>query len=104
MDSSKQIVYEVITGYTGKALNGYSYLTQDEEHTLLTVVDVAQSKEKSEPHYVGVSVIVRIMGDMVIIDRDQNDKLVIDALVQAGIPREQIILAYAGESVPEVTV
>ncbi len=28
--------------------------------------------------------------------------LIVDALVQAGVPREQIILAYAGEQVPEL--
>jgi hypothetical protein len=30
-----------------------------------------------------------------------NNKPLIDALVQAGIPRAQIILAYAGENAPE---
>ncbi|GIK66298.1 MAG: hypothetical protein BroJett018_40920 [Chloroflexota bacterium] len=102
MDSLKQTVYEVVAGYAGKALNGYSYLTQNEDQTLLAVVDMAQSKGGGETHYAGTSVIVRIIGDMIIIDRDQNDKLVVDALVQAGIPREQIILAYAGESVPNI--
>ncbi len=103
MDSLKKTVYEVIAGYTGKALNGYSYLTTNEDHTLLAVVDIEQPKEKRQPHYAGTSVIVQIIGDMVIIDRDQNDKLVVDALLQAGIPREQIILAYAGESLQEIS-
>lgn len=44
---------------------------------------------------------VRIFEDVVIIERDQNDKLVVDALMQAAISREKIILAYAGEPVPE---
>jgi hypothetical protein len=39
----------------------------------------------------------------VVIERDQNDKLVVDALLQAGVPRSQIVLAYAGEHVPELT-
>jgi hypothetical protein len=30
-----------------------------------------------------------------------TNKKLVDALVQAGIPRQQIILAYAGESIPE---
>ena len=38
---------------------------------------------------------------MIIIDRDINNKPLIDALVQAGVPRTQIILAYMGEPVPE---
>lgn len=32
---------------------------------------------------------------------DMNNQPPVDALVQAGLPRERIILAYAGEPVPE---
>ncbi len=45
---------------------------------------------------------MRIVADKVIVERDQNDKVIVDALVQAGIKREDIILAYAGGVVPEV--
>ncbi|MDX2140626.1 MAG: element excision factor XisI family protein [Chloroflexota bacterium] len=38
--------------------------------------------------------------DSVVIERDMNDKPLVDALVQAGVPREKIILAYAGEAMP----
>jgi hypothetical protein len=44
---------------------------------------------------------LRILGNTAIVERDQNDKMVKDALLQAGIPREKIILAYAGEPIPE---
>jgi hypothetical protein len=47
--------------------------------------------------------IVRLEGDHIIIERDINDKVLVDALVQAGIPRQQIILAYAGEALKEAT-
>ena len=47
------------------------------------------------------NLVLRIAEGYVIIERDQNDKLVVDALVQAGIPRDKVILAYAGEPVPE---
>lgn len=98
MDTLKQTVREVMQGYAGKVLNGYSYLTQNEDGSVFTVVVVTHLQGK---HYSGVSLVVRIVGDHVIIERDQNDKIVLDALVQAGIPRQQIILAYAGEPVPE---
>jgi hypothetical protein len=45
--------------------------------------------------------IVRLEGDTIIIERDINDKALVGALVQAGIPREQIVLAYAGETLKE---
>lgn len=99
MDTLKQTVRQVVAGYAGKVLNGYSYLTQSEDGSVYTVVDVAQIKGK---HISGVSLVVRIVGEKVIIERDQNDKVIVDALVQAGIKREDVILAYAGEDVPEV--
>lgn len=101
MDTLKQTVRQVVAGYTGKVLNGYSYLTQNEDGSVFTVVDVAQIKGK---HVSGVSLVVRIVDDKVIVERDQNDKVIMDALVQAGIKREDIILAYAGEDVPEISI
>jgi XisI protein len=99
MDTLKQIVREVVTGYAGKVLNGYSYLTHNDDDTVYTVVDVARLKQQ---HVSGVSLVVRIAGDKVVIERDQNDKPLVDALVQADVSREDIILAYAGEPVPEL--
>ena len=48
-----------------------------------------------------VSLLVRLLADTIIVEHDQNDKPLVDALVQAGIPRSQIILTYAGEAAPE---
>jgi XisI protein len=76
-------------------------LTQSDDGNVYTIVDVANMKGK---HVSGVSLIVRISGDKIIVERDQNDKVIVDALIQAGISRENIILAYAGEPVPEMEV
>lgn len=99
MDTLSQTVREVVAGYAGRGLNGYSTLTQSANGDVLTIVTVAQQAGR---HWTGVSVIVRIVGSHVVIERDQTDKMVVDALMQAGVPREQIILAYAGEPVPEL--
>jgi hypothetical protein len=98
VDNLKQTVKEVVAGYAGKVLNGYSYLTQSEDGTVFTVVIVTRIAGK---HVSGVSLVVRIVGNTIIVERDQNDKIALDALLQAGIPRSQIILAYAGEPVQE---
>jgi hypothetical protein len=97
-DTLKRIVRAVVSGYAGKVLNGYSYLTYNDDDTVFTVVDVARLKQQ---HVSGVSLTVRIAGSKVIVERDQNDKLLVDALTQAGVAREDIILAYTGEPVPE---
>src|SRR5262245_14442385 len=101
MNSLKAIVRQVVAGYAGQGLNGISYLTQSDDGSVFTVTDFARVRGE---HISGVSVVVRIVDDMIIVERDQNDKIVKDALIQAGIPREKIILAYAGEPVPATTV
>jgi hypothetical protein len=98
MDSLKDAVRQVVSGYAGKGLNGISYLTQSDDGSVLTVTDFARIRGE---HVSGVSLVVRIIDGLVIVERDQNDKIVKDALIQAGIPRENIILANVGEPIPE---
>jgi hypothetical protein len=98
MDTLKNVVKDVVAGYASKVWNGYSTFMQNADGTAFTVMIAARRQGR---YVSGVSVAVRIIDDLVIIERDQNDKLVVDALTQAGVPREQIILAYAGEAVPE---
>lgn len=51
-----------------------------------------------------VVVMARVVGDTIIIDEDTTDKPLYEALMHnAGIPREQIVLAYAGETAPDAT-
>lgn len=98
MDSLKQTVYQVVLEYAKDGLNCQSYLTRSDDGMVLTVIDVEHTPQK---HEMDVSVVVHIVGDHVAIERDTNDKLVVDALMQAGVPRSKIVLAYAGESLPE---
>ncbi|MBC7812420.1 MAG: XisI protein [Burkholderiales bacterium] len=98
MDSLTEKVREVVAGYAGKALNGKTYLTQSADRTVFTVVGIARVDGKRVS---SVSLIARIVGDVIVVELDQNDKPLVDALVQASILREQIILAYKGEPVPE---
>jgi hypothetical protein len=98
MDTLKDMTYQVVSGYAGEGLNGISYLTQSADGSVLTVTDFAQVQAK---HIKGISLVVRLIGKFVVIERDQNDKPLVDALLEAGIPRSQIVLAYAGEPAPE---
>jgi hypothetical protein len=97
MDNLNETVKRVVEGYSGKAFNGHLYLTISPAGDVFTVVGVGVINGQ---RFVNTSLVVRIVGDLVIVERDQNDKIVLDALLQAGVPREKIILAYAGEPVP----
>jgi sulfur carrier protein ThiS len=49
----------------------------------------------------GVVVMARLLGDKIVIEEDTTDKPLLDALLQRGVPRESILLAYDGDIVPE---
>ncbi|MCC7449514.1 MAG: XisI protein [Anaerolineae bacterium] len=84
--------------YAKPSLTGEpSYLTQSADGSFFTVVDVSADGGK---HCASISLAARVLPDFLIIEHDTNNKPLVDALVQAGIPRKKIILAYAGESVP----
>lgn len=95
-----EIIRRKIAEYAKPSLTGEpSYLTQSEDGSLFTVVDVSAAGNK---HQATISLAVRVLPGYVIIEHDINNKPLVDALVQAGIPREKIILAYAGEPVPTI--
>jgi len=95
MSSIKEILQEVIAEYEGKALNGYSYLTRNQAEDVFSVVSVGEFKGQ---RIVDMGLVVRLVDNTIIIERDANDKPLVDALLQAGVPRENIILAYGNES------
>src|SRR5262249_10955234 len=94
-----EIIREKIIEYAKPALTGeIAYFTQSTDGKVFSVIDVSSKKDNSHAY---VSIAARLVGNYVVIEHDANNKPLVDALVQGGIPRSQIILAYAGESVPE---
>ncbi len=81
-------------------LLGTSYAISDAARQRYTVLVVPDSSRKFDA---GITVLARVVDDKVIIDEDTTDRPLWKELVRAGIPREQIILAYAGEQMPEQT-
>jgi XisI protein len=94
----KDTLQHVLMGYAGEALNGCSYLTSSADQEVFTIVSIGQVRGQ---HIVDTGLVVRLVNDKIVVERDVNDKPLVDALVQAGVPRGQIVLAYAGESVEE---
>ena len=96
MDTLDATLAAVMAGYAGRDLNGDSFLTHNEDRTMMTVVSVADLRGQ---HFAGTSLAAHIAEGQVVIDHDINDRPLVDALIAAGVPRAQIVLAYAGESV-----
>lgn len=96
MDNIKNILKKTLLSYAGDGLNSYAYLMSNDDETAFAVV--ASASVRGKP-VINTGILARIEGNLIIIERDMNDKQLVDALVQNGVPREKIVLAYAGETI-----
>lgn len=80
--------------------NAALYALLDEKHKRYGVVIVPE-KDFDRPAY--MAVMARIIDDYIVIDEDGTvDKPLYQALmVNGGVPREKIVLAYKGEKLPD---
>jgi len=96
MASLKDVVRAVVFGYASGGLNLRTLPLANEEQGVYAV-NVIDWPEKHRP--ASVVVLARVDGDRVIIEEDTTDRPLIDALINAGIPREQIT-----QKIPEPAV
>lgn len=85
------IVHQIVADYATPALKATTHFIYDPQRHVYTVLSVPDQPRK---FHTGVIVMARIEGDTVVIDEDITDRPLVDALVDAGIPREKIKLAY----------
>jgi hypothetical protein len=78
--------------------NARAFRVNDPENQIYAVVVVPDYPRK---RIAGMVVMARVVGDVVVIEHDITDKPLFEALMQAGVPRENIVLTYAGEAPPE---
>lgn len=97
MNQLDEIVKRTVFWYAAGGTNVKSFpLVNEEQHVYaVNVIDWPERRRSA-----GVVVIARVEGDKVIIEEDMTDHPLVDALVENGVPREQIILAYVGERLP----
>ena len=94
------LVKREVSLYAGKGFNVDVYPLLDDEHLTYAIVDVPHNRDQLKVTVINMA---RVVGDKVVIDEERvDDKPLYEALIHnAGIPREQIILAYAGEKPPD---
>jgi hypothetical protein len=95
------IVQREVEDYAGPGFDIELYAVSDHPRQIYTVLVIPEydSRKKIDS---GIVVMARVVGNVVIIDEDITDRPLFKELMRAGIPREQIILAYAGESSPQI--
>jgi hypothetical protein len=96
MATLRDILHQEVLAYAGDMLNGTSWLVVDEARNNYVVMSEGYQRGQ---RFFDFGIVARVVHDIIVIEMDQNNKPLVDALIQKGIPREQIVLAYAGESV-----
>jgi hypothetical protein len=94
------IVRREVDAYAGNMPNGKNIAIHDDATQTFAVVTLMNERQ-GQPTY--VAQMARVLGNWVIIEQDVSaEKFLYEALmVNGGIPRDQIILAYQGEAIPE---
>lgn len=98
MDNVDAIVKEAVNWYASGGPNLKTFPVTLPDHAGYGVI-VLDYPVRQQP--AGVVVFARIVGDYVVIEEDTTDRPLVDKLTAKGIPRDKIICAYAGESLPE---
>jgi hypothetical protein len=100
IENLAQIVQREVADYQRPALKATTYYFEDRvnHHYLVILLPDYEVHEKVNS---GIVVMARIVGDTIIIDEDTTDRPLFEELVRAGIPREKIVLLYAGEQPPQ---
>jgi len=98
MDTVIATLKAEIEKYAVRGYNSVSRLIEDSANKFFAVITTVIEPNK---RYSFLDLYARIVGEKIVIEHDANSKPLYEALMQAGISREQIILAYAGEPVPD---
>ncbi|MBI5667232.1 MAG: XisI protein [Chloroflexi bacterium] len=101
VESLAEITRREVARYVGYSPVARLFPVLDDTHQTYAVIII-----ENDPALRPASAVVmaRVVGDKVVIEEETTDKPLYEALmVNGGIPREQIVLAYAGESLPDET-
>ena len=92
----------IIQTYDGSGDDFKVYVLVDEARRSYAVTGIGEQPTRKQHSFILIQ--ARIIGDYIIVDEDKLwDKQLWKALEKAGVPREQIILAYLGEKLPEAS-
>jgi hypothetical protein len=92
------VLRQTVESYAdGLWLNARAYaLTDSQQHIYATVAVPDYPRHQ----LAGLVVMARLVGEVVVVEHDTTDHPLWELLVEAGIPRDRIVLAYAGEQLP----
>jgi hypothetical protein len=88
------VVRHEVADYIAPSPNSTMYFVENAEHEAFLAISVPHEyKNKAR-----VVLMARVANGQLIIETDITDRPLYEELLRAGIPRERIVLAYAGEN------
>jgi hypothetical protein len=90
------VVRHEVEDYVSPSPNATMYFMEEDVHQLYAAISIPHHHQQQ----VRIVVMAQVVGERVIIHEDITDRPLYEALVQAGVSRDAIILAYEGEEVP----
>ncbi len=98
--SLTQIVKDEVALYQASSDISQFYALLDDDHQRYGIIVVENDRELDMS--VWVFMMARVVDEWIIIEEDTSlNKHLFETLMARGIPRDQIILAYRGETLPE---
>jgi hypothetical protein len=94
----RDVTEQCVRSYAGEGLNGVAWFVKTGDGLVMAVVGVGTMRDE---RFTNLGLLVRVASDTVFIEADINNKPLVDMLLHMGVPREQIVLTYAGEKVEE---
>jgi hypothetical protein len=96
VDNLLMTVQHEVADYVRPSPNATAFFVENAEQHIFAVLSVPTKA----PQKTSVVVMARVTNNLVLIESDKTNKPLFEALIQAGIPREQIMLVYEGEEIP----
>ena len=90
------IVRRVVQDYDGPAIGSKTYYIEDPERQYYLVMVIPDNRRLFKARAVFMA---HIADELIFIDEDTTDRPLYKELMRAGIPRQKIILSYAGEEI-----
>jgi XisI protein len=94
IDNFAATVQHEVAEYVRPSPNATAYYVENPEQGIFAVLSVPTDDSQRT----SVVIMARVVGRLVFIETDKTNKPLFEALLQAGIPREQIVLVYEGEA------
>ncbi|MBX3083924.1 MAG: XisI protein [Anaerolineae bacterium] len=96
VDNLLMTVQHEVADYVRSSPNATAFFVENAEQHVFAVLSVPTK----DPQKTSVVVMARVIDNLVLIESDKTNKPLVEALLQAGVPREQIVLVYEGEHIP----